>query len=144
MKIKLNIRIKSIFVVNLTKRNEKNSTQFNKRFSRTIKPLSDKCIQSFAITLINNENVIPDDFKLAQTLNNYFKSAVGKLGIKKREASSNVNGVDVATEKYKDHPSIKMINENVSFESRFSFKKYGSLVYKKRFLILIPRKWRLS
>ena len=26
-------------------------------------------------------------------------------------------------EKYKDHPSIKMINENVSFESRLSFKE---------------------
>ena len=26
-------------------------------------------------------------------------------------------------EKYKDRPSIKIINENVSFESRFSFKE---------------------
>ena len=65
--------------------------------------LSDKCIQSSAITLINNENVISDDFKSAQTFNSYFKSAVGKLGIKEREASSNLNansrskdGVDVA------------------------------------------------
>ena len=55
---------------------------------------------------------------------------VEKLGIKECEASSDVNvnsrfkdGVDGAIEKYKDHPSIKMINENVSFESRFSFKE---------------------
>ena len=34
----------------------------------------------------------------------------------------NANGVDVIIEKHKDHPSIKIINENVSFESRFSFK----------------------
>ena len=33
------------------------------------------------------------------------------------------NGVNVSIEKYKDHPIIKMINENVSFESRFSFKE---------------------
>ena len=36
--------------------------------------------------------------------------------------SRSKNSVDVTIEKYKDHPSIKMINENVSFESRFSFK----------------------
>ena len=48
---------------------------------------------------------------------NYFKSAIGKLGIKECEASSDVNAnfrskdaVDVAIEKYKDHPGIKMIN----------------------------------
>ena len=55
---------------------------------------------------------------------------VGQFGIKECEGSSDVNansrskdGVDVAIEKYKDHPSIKMINENVSFESCFSFKE---------------------
>ena len=37
--------------------------------------------------------------------------------------SRSKDGVDVAIEKYKDHPSIKMFNENVSFESRFSFKE---------------------
>ena len=86
--------------------------------------------QSSAITLINNENVITDDFKLVQTFNNYFESVLGKLEIKEYEASSDANassrskdGVDVAIEKYKDHPSIKTINENVSFESCFRFKE---------------------
>ena len=37
--------------------------------------------------------------------------------------SGSKDGVDVAIEKCKDHPSIKMINENVSFESRFNFKE---------------------
>ena len=93
-------------------------------------PYCDKGIQSSAITLINNENVISDDSKLAQTFNNYFKSVVGKSRIRECEASSDMNansrskdGADVAIEKYKDHPSIKLINENVSFESRFSFKE---------------------
>ena len=40
-------------------------------------------------------------------------------------------GVDVAIEKYKDHPSIKMINENVSFESRFRFKEIRESDIKK-------------
>ena len=65
-----------------------------------------------------------------QIFNDSFKSAVGRLGVKECEASSDVNenctskeGVDVAIKKYKDHPSIKMINESISFESRFSFKE---------------------
>ena len=38
--------------------------------------------------------------------------------------SRSKDGVDVAIEKYMDHPNIKIINENVlSFESRFSFKE---------------------
>ena len=37
--------------------------------------------------------------------------------------SRSTGGVDVAIEKYEDHPSIKMIIENVSFESRFSSKE---------------------
>ena len=42
---------------------------------------------------------------------------------------------DVATEKCKNHPSIKMINENVSFDHVLLLNKYGSLIYKKRLLI---------
>ena len=53
--------------------------------------LSSKCIQSSATILINIENVISDDFKLVHTFNNYFKSAVEKLGIKEYEASYDVN-----------------------------------------------------
>ena len=33
------------------------------------------------------------------------------------------NGADVAIEKCRDHSSMKMVSENVSFESRFSFKE---------------------
>ena len=37
-----------------------------------------------------------------------------------------MGGVNVAIEKYKDHPGIKIIKENVSFESRFNFKEEKS------------------
>ena len=87
----------------------------NKRYWKAIRPLlTDKCIKSSVVTLINNENVIFDDFKLAQTFNNYFKNAVRKLRTKECEASSDMNansrskdGFDVAIEIYKDRPSIK-------------------------------------
>ena len=51
-----------------------------------------------------------------------------ELGIKEYENfdknpdSRSLDNVDIAINKYKNHPSIKMINENVSFESRFNFK----------------------
>ena len=76
------------------------------------------------ITLINTENnqIISDDLELTETFNNYFESAIANLGIKEYESSvtDNTNsessdGVHLAIEKYKDHLSIKLINENVSF-----------------------------
>ena len=32
-------------------------------------------------------------------------------------------GVDATIEKYKNHPSVKIINENVSFESHFNLRE---------------------
>ena len=115
----------------------------NKRYWKAIRPLlTDKCIQSSVITLINNENVIFDDFKLAQTFNNYFKNAVRKLRTKECEASSDMNansrskdGFDVAIEKYTDRPSIKMKMYHLNHV--LVLKKYGSLIYKMRFLKLL-------
>ena len=61
--------------------------------------------------------------------NNYFEKAVVNLGIKEYEnkVADNTNslskdGVDMYIERFKDHQSVKIINENVSFESHFSFK----------------------
>ena len=60
-----------------------NQITHTKRFWETITyHLSKKYIQSSAITLTNNKNIVSDDFKLAQTSNNYFESTVGKLGVK--------------------------------------------------------------
>ena len=89
-----------------------------------------KCIQSSAINLANKANVTSDDFEITQTFNGYFQSLGEKLGKKECEANSDAKaierskvGVDVAIEKYKNHPSVKIINENVSFESRFNLEE---------------------
>ena len=88
-------------------------TSHNKSFGK----LHNLFLATSATTLVNNPHRISDDFKLTQTLKNYFESAIGKLAIKECEASSGVNAnsgskdsVDVAIKKYKDHPRIKMIN----------------------------------
>ena len=114
---------------------ELNEITDNKLFWKTIKPiLSEKCIQSSKISFVSNNKVISEDLELAKTFNNYFGNAVNNLGIKECEFELNVdsncnymNGVDIAIHKFKDHPSIKMINEKVRFESRFSFKEVSNL-----------------
>ena len=101
---------------------EKNKITDNKLFWKTIKPLlSDKCTQASTISLVINANVISDDSELAKTFYSYFEKAVMNLGIKEYESldanpqSGFQDEVDIAIIKYKNHPSIKMINENASF-----------------------------
>ena len=128
MIIKLISKNKKTIAVNYSDL-ELNKITDNKQFWKTIKPLlSDKCTQSPTISLVDNNNVISDDSELAKKFNSYFEKAVANLGIKEYESldtnpgSASQDDVDIAISKYKNHPSIKMINKNVSFESRFSFK----------------------
>ena len=44
------------------------------------------------------------------------------------------DAVGLAIEKYKDHPSIIIINENVPFESRFSLKEVRESNMQKKFI----------
>ena len=64
---------------------------------------------------------------LAKTLSNFFENAVDDLEIKEHQSDVNLDitstdPIDSAIMKYQNHPSIIMINENMSFESRFKFK----------------------
>ena len=64
-------------------------------------------ISVFSLNKENNQ-IISDDFELAETLNNYFESAVANLGIEEYEnnVTENTNSgskdrADLATDKYK-------------------------------------------
>ena len=90
--------------------------------------LSDKCTYASKISLVHNDNVISANEELADIFNNFFEQAVDNLGIQKYQSDHNIDinyisddPIDYDIAKYKNHPSIIMINENVSFESRFSF-----------------------
>ena len=59
-----------------------------------------------------------DDFQLEEAINNYLEIAVANLGLKGYGSSATDNknpgskdGIDLAIEKCKYHPCIKMINE---------------------------------
>ena len=100
----------------------------NKLFWKTMKPfLSDKCSLASKISLVQKDNVISDDQKLARTFNSLFETAVVSLGIKENVSDLDISinsedPLDIAIMKYREHPSITKITENVSLESRFKFK----------------------
>ena len=117
---------------------EINNITDNKTFWKTMKTfLSDKCALSSRISLVSGHEIISDDIEIAESINNYYKNAADKLGLKEYENSFDINEninldpVDIITEKYKNHPSIKIINENIQFDSRFSFKEISEDDIKK-------------
>ena len=90
--------------------------------------LSEKCTYVSKISLVHNDNVISDDQDLADIFNNFFEHTVDNLGIQEYQSdhnsdinSSSDDPIDYAIARYGNHPSIIMINENVSFKSWFNF-----------------------
>ena len=69
------------------------------------------------------------------------------MGIQEYQSDHNIDinsisddPIDYAIAKYKNHPSIIMINENVSFESRFSFTAVNEDDIQREILNLNPKK----
>ena len=146
---------KKNFCSKLYKKNERKKfySQFdiknitdNKLFWKTMKPfLSEKCTYASKISLVHN--VISDDQELADTFNNFFEHAADNLGIQEYQSDHNIDinsisddPIDCAIAKYKNHPSIIMINENISFESRFSFTAVNEDDIQRNILNLNPKK----
>ena len=109
--------------------------------------LSEKCTYASKISLVHNDNVISNDQELADTFNNFFEHAVDNLRIQEYQSDHNIDinsisddPIDYAIAKYKNHPSIIMINENVSFESRFSFTAVNEDDIQHEILNLNPKK----
>ena len=100
----------------------------NKTFWKTITPfLSSKASSLSRITLIENEAIISDDQKVAETLSKFYVKAVDKLDIKEFKNISNIDGlsdpVEIAIKKYENHPSIVAITEKFYFTVRFEFEE---------------------
>ena len=100
----------------------------NKQFWKTMKPFHNfKCNNASKISLVRKNKVISEDQEFANTFNDFFEHAVDNSRIKEYASGENINlifddPIDNAILKCKNHPSIIMINQNVSFESRFNFQ----------------------
>ena len=117
-------RTKRVYYENL---DEKLITD-NKKFWKTVKPfLSDKSMSNEKITLIENEEIITEDLKIAEILNSYFSNIVANLNIRDFSHPSQIKEPDLndpilnAINHYKYHPSIIAINNFWQNSKEFSF-----------------------
>ena len=75
----------------------------------------------------SSNEIISDDLDVANTLNKYYQNAITKLEITEYSDNFGTNKTtlgglfDIALEKFKDHPSVKIIKVSVSIESLFHF-----------------------
>ena len=76
------------------------------------------------ITLVENNKVVSDESKLVEIFSKYFGNIVQNLGIDGLTNTSSDNDavtIRQAIEKYQNHPSIKVIRENIDTTNNFSF-----------------------
>ena len=97
----------------------------NKLFWKTVKPsFTDKTLKDERITLVENNKVVSDESKLVEIFSKYFGNIVQNLGIDGLTNTSSDNDavtIRQAIEKYQNHPSIKVIRENIGATNNFSF-----------------------
>ena len=97
----------------------------NKLFWKPVKPsFTYKTLKDGRITLVENNKVVSDESKLVEIFGKYFGNIVQNLGIDGLTNISSDNEtvtIRKAIEKYQNHPSIKVIRENIDTTKNFSF-----------------------
>ena len=120
----------------------------NKKFWKSIKPLfSDKTTLKRNITLIEDGVLTSDANEVAEKLNNYFIEAVENLEIEQFSSEEYIEPaedadkhIDNIIEKYKSHPSILKIKDNVKLETKFEFNDVNADEIYDRVKALDPKK----
>ena len=84
------------------------------------------------IILIEEGEVKSDDKVIAECLNSHFANITDSLGLDPSFKDDGIdvsleNKVDIATEKYKNHPSIVAIKSKVQIEKKFEFSNVNLL-----------------
>ena len=103
-----------------------NNITDNKKFWKAVKPfLSDKVTTFPQITLVENDEIISDESRVANSFSNFLENAVRSLCIKTNETTNDNYGlknlVEIAIKKYEQHPSIDLIKENITNNESFHF-----------------------
>ena len=125
------------------------SLKDQKRFYEIVKPkFTGKSKVKEKITLIEKEELIADEGKIAEIMNNYFVDAVSNLGIKKsgcvevvgRSVKTIEQKIDAILESYKSHPSIVMIKSKVTVTTKFKFKDTNADEMYRKMILLDSKK----
>ena len=123
--VKLLTRTKKEFYNNL---NVKYITE-NKLFWKTVKPsFTEKTLKYERITLAENNKVVSDESELVEIFSKDFGNIVQNLSTDGLTNTSDNDAVTIrqAIEKYRNHPSIKVIRENIDTTNNFSFELINS------------------
>ena len=95
----------------------------------TIKPfLSHKVSKSSKITLVEGDEIISAARDIARKFDEFYKNAVSSLNIQcdsefVNECDGLEDPVEVAIQKFKSHPSIMSVEENIASPEVFKFRK---------------------
>ena len=109
----------------------------NKKFWKIVKPFfTDKGMNHDKIILVEDDEIILENEQISESLNNFFADAIIILNILQYEdPTSNTNGIDdpvlSAIEKYKNHPSIKLIKTNRENNVSFRFQENQAIEIEK-------------
>ena len=109
----------------------------NRKFWKTIKPLfSENYISNMKITLLEGDEIISTDPKVAEIFNHFFTNAVENLNITGfvTDYSENpeLDTISNIIERFKNHPSILKIKDNVKIETKFQFSSVKECTIKEK------------
>ena len=118
-----------------------------KFFWKNIQPFfSEKRKISNKIALFDNkENTIFDDHLVSEELNKFFENATRGLEINENSYiidtdSNEINSVEKAINKYRNHPSVLLIKSRLKNIPRFSFIEVGLSQIERELNLINPRK----
>ena len=139
--VKLTKKVKREYFQNLNI----HSVKDNKTFWKTVKPLfSNKGSKNTKIILVENEEIITGDKKIADIMNEYFIHITKDLNIPKFMLENTdmiyLDPIDEIIHKYSKHSSILKINEFVNPIDTFSFDKVSQSQLEKEIIELNPKK----
>ena len=100
----------------------------SRKFWKTVKPfLSDKGASKTDIILIEGDEIIQEDSEVAKVFSDFFSNSVKSLDVEisseyLQESVVSDDPIDKIIHKYSNHPSIKLITDDV-IKSKFSFSE---------------------
>ena len=98
----------------------------NKEFWKTVKSFLCSNVTTFPkMSLVEKGEINSDESKVGNLFSNFFENAIHSLGIKANKHSQKnydlKNPIEIAIKKFEQHPSISLINKNITNNESFHF-----------------------
>ena len=118
-----------------------------KTFGNLLNRITNKGSDSKKIILVEKDEIITDNAKIADIMNDYFINITKELNIpppipniKEQRVDTGINPIDLIIHVYREHPSIIKIRHKVDHTSKFSFIKIEQEQLEKEILVLNIKK----